>query len=96
MRLYIVCAFLLLVFLSASSLIGEQSGPVARFGTTPTIDGIFGDGEWDDAEVVQVESSWRFRLYWSEERGYVIVSAGADRQFDQAYGPGSPEMVCQG
>ena len=31
----------------------EPCGPIARFGGTPTIDGVFEAGEWDDAEVVQ-------------------------------------------
>ena len=40
----------------------EPSGPIARFGSTPTIDGVFEDGEWDDAEVVQVGKYQQFRV----------------------------------
>jgi hypothetical protein len=58
----IVSAILLALLLCSSNLNGGQSVPIARFGTTPTIDGVFGDGEWDDAEVVKVDSNWRFRM----------------------------------
>ena len=40
----------------------EPSGPVARFGSTPTIDGVFEEGEWDDADAVQVGKFEQFRL----------------------------------
>jgi hypothetical protein len=48
MGLIIVC------LLGCTSIRDEEpAGPVARFGRTPTIDGVFADGEWDDAQVVQ-------------------------------------------
>lgn len=37
-------------------------GPIARFGVTPTIDGVFEEGEWDDAQVVQVGEAEQFRI----------------------------------
>ncbi|MBN1274183.1 MAG: hypothetical protein JXB26_18115 [Candidatus Aminicenantes bacterium] len=40
----------------------EPSGPIAGLGSTPTIDGVFEDGEWDDAEVVQVDKNRHFRI----------------------------------
>ena len=40
----------------------EPSEPIARFGSTPTIDGVFEDGEWDDAEVVLGRKYQQFRL----------------------------------
>jgi hypothetical protein len=61
-RLFILGAFLVSILLSPSNPMGAQSEPIARFGTAPTIDGVFEDGEWDDAEVFQVDSSWRLRL----------------------------------
>ena len=33
------------------------SKTIARFGTTPRIDGILGEGEWDDAETIQLDST---------------------------------------
>jgi hypothetical protein len=36
--------------------------PVAGFGSTPVIDGVFGVGEWDDAEQVRAGDMRRFRV----------------------------------
>lgn len=36
--------------------------PVAGFGSTPVIDGVFGVGEWDDAEVVRAGDGKLFRV----------------------------------
>lgn len=36
--------------------------PVAKVGSTPVIDGIFGDGEWDDALVVRARDGVQFRV----------------------------------
>lgn len=52
----------LLFLLCASGCEVEPSGPIARFGSTPAIDGIFEDGEWDDAVVVQVSEYHQFRV----------------------------------
>ncbi len=40
----------------------EPAEPVARFGSTPAIDGVFGEGEWDDAEVVRAGNEIQFRI----------------------------------
>ena len=40
----------------------DDKTPTAPFGTIPTIDGTFANGEWDDAAVVQVKGGWCFRL----------------------------------
>jgi len=40
----------------------EPSGPIARFGSTPAIDGVFENGEWDDAQIVQVGEDEEFRI----------------------------------
>jgi hypothetical protein len=54
----------------------EPSGPIARFGTTPTIDGVFDEGEWDDAEIVRVDTVEQFRLKHDGENVYFAVRAG--------------------
>jgi hypothetical protein len=40
----------------------QPPGPVAGFGSTPVIDGVFGAGEWDDAEVVRAGDGLHFRV----------------------------------
>lgn len=58
-----ILSLILVCFFGCSSVPDvEPSGPIARFGSTPTIDGVFEDGEWDDAEVVQVGKYQQFRL----------------------------------
>lgn len=39
----------------------EPSWPVARFGSTPIIDGVFDSGEWDDAAIVRAGAIELFR-----------------------------------
>jgi len=40
----------------------EPAGPIARFGSTPTIDGVFEDEEWDDARVIRENQVEQFRI----------------------------------
>jgi hypothetical protein len=40
----------------------EPSGPIAKSGTTPTIDGVFEVSEWDDAVIVKAGKHQQFRL----------------------------------
>lgn len=43
---------------------GEQKplGPIACFGSTPKIDGVFEDGEWADATIIKTDSDQQFRI----------------------------------
>lgn len=51
----------------------EPSGPMAKFGSTPLIDGIFEEGEWDDATIVQVDSTQQFRIKHDNTNLYFAV-----------------------
>ena len=62
----------------------EPSGPIAGFGSTPTIDGVFEDGEWDDAEVVQVGGHGQFRLKHDGTNLYfAFTQDGGNLYFDK-------------
>lgn len=52
---------LILVACSSNNKI-DPSCPIAKFGKTPSIDGVFSDGEWDDAIVVQENPKEKFWL----------------------------------
>ncbi len=54
----------------------EPAGPIARFGTTPTIDGVLEDGEWDDAEIVKVGTVEQFRMKHDGANLYFAINAG--------------------
>jgi len=54
----------------------EPSGPIARFGTTPTINGEFEDGEWDDAEIVRIGENQQFRIKHDSTNLYIALNAG--------------------
>jgi len=70
-----------------SALEAEPSGPIARFGTSPTIDGVFDDGEWDDAEVVQAGKYQQFRLkHDSTNLYFAVVGDGGNLWFDMDTG----------
>jgi hypothetical protein len=72
----LVCAFL--VCSSACSPAGdvEPSGPIARFGSAPIIDGVFDSGEWDDAEIVRAGAIEQFRIKHDGVNLYLAVRAG--------------------
>jgi hypothetical protein len=54
----------------------EPPGPTARYGTTPTIDGVFEEGEWEDAEVVRADTVEQFRMKHDGVNLYLGVKAG--------------------
>jgi len=54
----------------------EPSGPIARLGTTPIIDGVFDSGEWDDAEIVRAGTIEQFRIKHDGVNLYFAVKAG--------------------
>ena len=54
----------------------EPSGPIARLGSTPVIDGVFDSGEWDDAEIVRVGTIEQFRIKHDGVNLYFGVRAG--------------------
>ncbi len=54
----------------------EPSGPIARLGTTPIIDGVFDSGEWDDAEIVRAGTIEQFRIKHDGVNLYFAVNAG--------------------
>jgi len=54
----------------------RPSGPIARFGTAPTIDGVFDEGEWDDAEIVRVDTVEQFRIKHDGVNLYFAIRAG--------------------
>lgn len=65
----------------------EPSGPIARFGTTPRIDGVFEEGEWDDAEIVRDGTVERFRIKHDGKHLYFALNAGGgDVWFDRDAG----------
>ena len=68
---------LLLCFLACSSTReGEPTGLIARFGSTPTIDGVFDSGEWDDAEIVRADTVEQFRVKHDGVNLYFAMRAG--------------------
>jgi hypothetical protein len=54
----------------------EPSGPIARFGTTPTIDGVIEPGEWEDAEIVRSGAVEQFRVKHDGSNVYFALQAG--------------------
>ena len=65
----------------------EPTGPIAGFGSTPTINGVFEDGEWDDAEVVQAGEYQRFRIKHDGNNLYfAVVGGGGDLWFNKDTG----------
>ena len=67
----------LVCFLACSSTREiEPTGIIAKFGSTPTIDGVFEDGEWDDAEIVRADTMEQFRIKHDGVNLYFGVRAG--------------------
>jgi hypothetical protein len=74
-RQWSIQSLILVCFLGCTSIREfEPSGPIARFGSTPTIDGVFEDGEWDDAEVIQVGNYEQFRLKHDKTNLYFALT----------------------
>jgi len=72
----ILCSFLLCLLACSSTSEVEPTGLIARFGSTPTVDGVFDSGEWDDAEVVRADTVEQFRIKHDGENLYFAVRAG--------------------
>lgn len=83
-----ILSLALICFLECSSVPEvEPSGPIARLGTTPTIDGVFEDGEWDDAEIVQAGEYQQFRLKHDGTNLYfAVVGDGGNLWFNKDKG----------
>jgi hypothetical protein len=74
--LSIVCLFLVCFMACSSTREVEPTGLIARLGGTPTIDGVFDSGEWDDAEIVRVDTIEQFRIKHDGVNLYFAVRAG--------------------
>jgi hypothetical protein len=83
-----ILSSILVCFLGCSEVPeDEPSGPIARFGSTPTIDGVFEDGEWDDAGVVQAGKNQQFRLkHDSTNLYFAVVGDGGNLWFNKESG----------
>jgi hypothetical protein len=81
------CLFLVILSGCRSTPEIEPSGPIARLGSTPVIDGVFDPGEWDDAEVVRVGTIEQFRMKHDGAYLYFAVNAGGgDLRFNTGAG----------
>lgn len=79
----LLCAFLVCVSGCTSTAEVEPSGPIARFGSTPIIDGVFDIGEWDDAEIVSAGTTELFRMKHDGVNLYLAINAnGGDLVFN--------------
>lgn len=72
----VLWSFLLCLSACSSASDVEPTGPIARFGSTPTIDGVFDSGEWDDAEIVRAGTIEQFRIKHDGVNLYFAVRAG--------------------
>lgn len=70
-------SLILLCFLGcASAPEVEPTRPIARFGTTPIINGEFAEGEWDDADIVRTGENQQFRIKHDSTNLYIALNAG--------------------
>jgi len=72
----LVCVFLVCFSGCSSTPEVEPSGPVARLGSAPIIDGVFDSGEWDDAGIVRAGTIEQFRIKHDGVNLYFAVNAG--------------------
>lgn len=75
-NLLVVCSFLVCFSACSSESDLEPTGIIARFGSTPTIDGVFDPGEWEDAEIVRADTVEQFRVKHDGINLYFAVRAG--------------------
>jgi hypothetical protein len=75
-KLPIVYSLLVCLVACSSQNEVEPKGLIARFGSTPTIDGVFDSGEWDDALIVKADTVELFRIKHDSENLYFAVRAG--------------------
>lgn len=87
MKLLILTLVLVCLWGCTSNREVEPPGPIARFGSTPTIDGVFEDGEWEDAEAVQAGKYQQFRIkHDSINLYFALVGDGGDLWFNKDTG----------
>jgi hypothetical protein len=72
----IFCSFLLLFLGCSPTREVRPTGLIAGLGSTPTIDGVFDSGEWDDAEIVRADTVEQFRVKHDGINLYFAVRAG--------------------
>ena len=72
----LVCLFLVCFSGYSATQQVEPSGPIARLGSTPVIDGVFDAGEWDDAVIVRADTIEQFRIKHDGVNLYFAVNAG--------------------
>lgn len=75
-RLLLVLSVLLACVACSSTRDAEPTGIIARFGSTPTVDGVFAPGEWDDAAVVRADTLELFRVKHDGVNLYFALRAG--------------------
>jgi hypothetical protein len=75
-RLAMSFPLLLCILACSSPPEGEPTGLIARLGSTPTIDGVFESGEWDDTEIVRADTVEQFRIKHDGANLYFAVRAG--------------------
>ncbi len=79
----IVSLFLVCLSGCSSTPEAEPSGPIARLGSTPIVDGVFDSGEWDDAETVRAGAVEQFRIKHDGVYLYLAIRAsGGDIVFN--------------
>lgn len=71
MRAYLVVFLISLLFTSCSKI--NKPEYTAEFGSTPTVNGIFADGEWDDANIIKIDSMKSIRLKHDNENIYFAL-----------------------
>ena len=54
----------------------QPTGPTARFGAVPVIDGQFQDGEWDDAAAVTLGENQHLRMKHDSSNLYLAFDGG--------------------
>jgi len=72
----IVSSLLVCLLACSSKQEAEPTWLIARFGSTPTIDGVHDSGEWDDATIVKADTVELFRIKHDSENLYFAVRAG--------------------
>ena len=80
-NLTMVCSFLLCLSACSPTREVEPTGLIAGPGTTPTIDGVFDSGEWDDAQIVRADTTEQFRVKHDGSNLYFAVRAGGGDLF---------------
>ena len=75
-NLPVLCSFLICFSACSSTREVDPIGLIARFGSTPTIDGVFSPGEWDDAEIIRADTIEQFRIKHDGVNLYFALRAG--------------------